>query len=164
MPAEPTYCTADDVREFTSNADLADEEVVDDTALEAKIVAAEMYIDAYAGYWDRAAGVTQARVFPRAQDAANGVTVPEAIKHATIAQVEFMYVNMPDIDHGIEPDASPTDASISPRAKKLMKAGFRKTTGSVLLPWPVNPAFLNIWGAGLGGEPVNGDIHFRDAE
>ena len=133
MPAEPTYCTADDVREFTNNADLADDSIVTDEQLEAKIVAAEQYIDAWAGYWERSGGITQARKFPRTVDAEMGVDVPEAIKHATIAQVEFMYVNMPDVDHGIEPDASPTAASISPRAKALMAKGYRKTTGRVTL-------------------------------
>lgn len=137
MPAEPTptYVTADQVRLYTNNADLADDEVIDDDALDAKIIAAEIYIDSYAGYWDRTGGVTQTRKFPRVEDGQIGVDIPEAIMHATIAQVEFMHVNMPDVDHGIEPDTSPTSASISPRAKELMK-GYRRTTGRITLPEP----------------------------
>lgn len=145
MPAaEPTYCTAADVRLYTNNADLADDDIVTDDQLEAKILAAEIYIDSYAGYWERSAGVTQARVFPRLIDTQNGISgVPEAIMHATIAQVEFMHVNMPDTDHGIEPDANPTDVSLSPRAKRLMKSGFRRITGKITLPYPVNVNVVN---------------------
>ncbi len=137
---------------------------VDNVHLNALITAAEIYIDSYAGYWDRLAGPTQARVFPRVEDAAyNAGGIPDAIKHATIAQVEFMYVNMPDVDHGIEPQASPTDASISPRAKKLMRAGYRRATGNVTLPYPVSRSLVNSYGnlEGGGGE---GDIRFQNVD
>lgn len=163
MPAEPTYVSADDLRTYTNNADLADDQIVDDTALEAKIIAAEVYIDAYAGYWERSAGVTQTRVFPRMKDTQNGITIPDAIMHATIAQVEFMYINMPDVDHGIEPDANPTSVSISPRAKQLMKGGYRRKTGKITLPYPVSPAFLNVYAQDQVINPET-DIHFQSAQ
>ncbi len=146
MPAaEPVYVTADDLRTFTNNADLADDDIVSDDQLEAKIVAAEIYIDAIAGYWDRAGGITQARVFPRVQDAAIGTDVPETVMHATIAQVEHMYINQPDVDHGVQIDANPTANSISPRAKKLMSKGYICRTGSVTLPYPVNPEMMGAF-------------------
>ena len=161
MPAEPTYCTADDVRLYTNNADLADDDIIDDTALEAKIVAAEVYIDRRAGYWARAGGITQERVFPRVQDAQIGTDIPQAIMMATIAQVEFMYVNMPDVDHGIEPDASPTSASISPRAKELIDGGYRCITGSVEIPFVQSRGIVNAYGVD-GLDNPKSDIHFQD--
>ncbi len=141
MPVTLTYCSVADVRAYTNNPDLADDDIVSDAVMENKIVAAEVYIDAYAGYWDRAGGVTQARKFPRVEDNAIEGDVPQAILLATVAQVEFMHVNMPDLDHGIEQDASPTAASISPRAKNLMK-GYRRTTGRIVLPETQNPNTL----------------------
>ncbi len=159
MPAEPTYVTADDLRLFTNNDDLADDDIVTDEQLEAKIVAAEVYIDAIAGYWERAGGITQARVFPRTQDTQNGQDIPDSVMHATIAQVEFMHVNMPDIEHGIENDASPTANSISPRAKKLMSKGYICRTGQVTIPYSQNPKMLQIYNSDA---QVNGDIHFQD--
>lgn len=164
MPTTPetTYCTPEDVRTYTNNAELADDDNFTDDELAAKIVAAEMYIDSEAGYWDRAGGITQARVFPRVEDAQIGVDIPEAIMHATIAQVEFMHVNMPDVDHGIEPDASPTRASLSPRAKRLMR-GFSKKTGNITLPYSVSPALLTTIGVDTYVGDT-GDIHFKDLQ
>src|ERR1043166_5162444 len=142
MPDEetptPTYCTADDVRTYTSLPEFTEDDgeespeyIISDEQLDAKIVVAERYIDSIAGYWQRAGGVTQARVFPRIEDSAyNAGSIPEAVKFATIEQVELMQVNMADVDHGIEPDASPTTESISPRARELMR-GYCRKTGSI---------------------------------
>lgn len=134
MPATPTYATAANVRTYTNDTDLADSGQFNDAALNAKIIAAEEYIDSHAGYWDRY-DQYQARVFPRSHDIAeNGTTfIPNAIMLATIAQVEFMFQNMPDMDHGVEIDVKPTAVSLSPRAKQLMK-GYSRKTGRVTFP------------------------------
>lgn len=123
-----------------------DEDVTtDDSHLNALIELAEVYIDAYAGYWTKYVNDgSQARKFPRVGDIdSSGATIiPEAVKFATIAQVEFMYVNMPDSEHGIQPDESPTKATIGSRVKELMR-GYVCLTGSMLLP-RVQPGLLNV--------------------
>lgn len=117
---------------LTGGADA--DETTDNTHLEALIAAAEIYIDAAAGYWERYDD-EQDRVFPRLHDVTvDGVTlIPEAIKFATIAQVEFMYENQPDIEHGIMADVKPTSVSLSPRAENLMH-GYIRRTGRITLP------------------------------
>ncbi len=132
---EPAYVTPADVRTYTNNTAISG---MDDEELTARIVAAETYIDSYAGYWDRFV-IGQDHVFPRDIDIdASGETViPTAVKFSVIAQVEFMYINMPDADHGVEQDESPTIESISPRVKQLMK-GYICRIGSVTLPWVSN--------------------------
>lgn len=156
-----TYCTVADVRANTNNPDLADITVVDDAAVTAKILAAEVYIDSVAGYWDRKAGITQTRVFPRIEDVDNGQDIPDAVKYSTIAQVEFMYENMPDRDHGVVQDEKPTSVSISPRAMKLLKRGYIRKTGKITLPYPQNPSMIDTYGR-MNGEGSRGDIHFQD--
>ncbi len=156
-----TYCTVAEVRANTNNPDLASSSVVSDDSLTAKIIAAETYIDSIAGYWDRSAGVSQARVFPRVEDDAIGTDIPDAVKFATIAQVEFMYENMPDRDHGIVQDDKPTRESISPRAMKLMSGGFIRKTGNITIPYPQNPQMIDIYGHNYDGMSM-GDIHFQD--
>lgn len=106
-----------------------------DTHLNSLILAAEIYIDAYAGYWQKY-DETQDRTFPRQgdYDSTTGETeIPEAVKFATIAQLEFMFENMPDRDHGVEQDEKPTKETISPRVKILMK-GYVNRTGVIELP------------------------------
>lgn len=123
-----TYVTAAILKANTNNTALA---ALSDGAVETKIEAAEIYIDSYAGYWQKYVE-TQTRLFPRLHDVntAGDTFIPEAIKFATIAQVEFMYENMPDRDHGIMQDEKPTEESISPRARQLMK-GYTKRTGRI---------------------------------
>lgn len=149
MPDSPTYCTADDVRTYSNHPDfmeeVGEEYVITDEQLEAKIIIAEVYVDREAKYWMREGGTSQARVFPRMEDGqytGQSGQIPEAIKFATIAQVEHMHVNMPDVDHGIEPDAKPTSVSISPRARELIRGGYRRTTGSITLPQAQDPATI----------------------
>lgn len=131
-----TYCTIADVRAATNNEDLADNTIVTDEQMTAKIEQAEVYIDSIAKYWDRFGGDTQVRTFPRLQDVdADGDSfIPDIVKQATIAQVEFAYENMPDRDHGVVQDDNPTSESISPRAYQLMSAGYIRRTGRVTLP------------------------------
>ncbi len=122
----------------------------DDTEMNARIVVAERYIDAYAGYWQRF-DLTQDNVFPRDidLDTSGDTLIPQQVRLAVIAQVEFMFVNMPDTDHGVTEDDLPTMESISPRVKMLMK-GYICRTGSIALPWITNvmrvplPADLSI--------------------
>lgn len=126
-----TYVTATILKANTNNTALA---ALSDGAVETKIEAAEIYIDSYAGYWQKYAE-TQTRLFPRLHDVntAGATFIPEAIKFATIAQVEFMYENMPDRDHGIMQDEKPTEESLSPRVRQLMK-GYTRRTGRIIFP------------------------------
>lgn len=126
-----TYVTETILKANTNNAALA---ALSDDAVVTKIEAAEIYIDSYAGYWAKY-DEDQTRTFPRKHDVdGDGDTfIPEAIKFATIAQVEFMYENMPDRDHGILQDEKPTEESLSPRARQLMK-GYTKRTGRITFP------------------------------
>jgi len=139
-PLTTTYCTAADVRAYSQNTDIIE---LGDYELSLRIVQAEVYIDSYAGYWQRGDGITQVRLFPRIEDVQSfgDGHIPDAVMLATIAQVEFMHLNMPDIDHGIESDAKPTEQSLSPRAKHLLK-GYRRITGSITLPDTQSPATL----------------------
>lgn len=134
-----TYCTIADVRGVTNNADLADNSIVTDAELTAKIEQAEVYIDSIAKYWERYEPY-QVRTFPRIHDIdADGATfIPDNVKQATIAQVEFAYENFPDRDHGVMQDDTPTKESISPRAYQLMKAGYISNSGRMTLNSPVD--------------------------
>jgi hypothetical protein len=126
-----TYVTATELKANTNNAALA---ALSDAAVGAKIEAAEIYVDSYAGYWQKY-DEDQTRLFPRKHDvdSAGDTFIPEAVKFATIAQVEFMYENMPDRDHGIMQDEKPTVESLSPRLRQLMK-GYTKRTGRITFP------------------------------
>lgn len=130
-----TYCTIADVRAATNNSDLADNTIVTDQQLTARIEQAEVYIDSIAKYWERY-DEYQVRTFPRIHDIdEDGATfIPDTVKQATIAQVEFAYENMPDRDHGIIGDEKPTDESISPRARQLMSNGYIRRTGRITFP------------------------------
>lgn len=162
MPDEPTttYCTADDVRTYSGHpaftAQEDDEYVITDEQLEARIIAAEIVIDAEAKYVQKL-DPAQTRKFPRVEDTSGDI--PEAIKMATIYQVEFMYVNAPDVDHGVEPDVSPTAVTLSPRSRKLMSAGYIKSTGTVTLPPTVDPKAVQ--GA---ASAYTGDIRFQQVD
>ncbi len=126
-----TYVTATVLKANTNNATLS---ALSDNAVNAKIELAEIYVDSHAGYWDKY-DETQTRRFPRKHDVdSDGATfIPEAVKFATIAQVEFMFENMPDRDHGITQDENPTSESLSPRLRQLMK-GYTKKTGRITFP------------------------------
>jgi hypothetical protein len=126
-----TYVTADFIQANTNNAALA---ALTDDALNVKIELAEAYIDSHARFVRKYAE-TQTRKFPRQEDVntAGATFIPEAVKLATMAQVEFMYENMPDRDHGIMGDEKPTVETMSPRAIMLMR-GYRKTTGNIIFP------------------------------
>lgn len=117
-----TYCTAAQFKAASNNAALV---ALENAALEAKIEAAEPYIDAEAGTWEKY-DITQTRRFPRAGydvNSAGTTYIPELIRAATIAQVEFMHENQPDVEHGVEQDDEPTKLSLSPRARYLMRKG-----------------------------------------
>lgn len=136
-----TYCTAAEVKAHTNDSALAAEL---DATIVSMIEQAEVLIDSRAGYWTRYDESTpQARLFPRIQDVdSDGETfIPDAIKHATIAQVEFSYVNAPDRDHGIDEEDKPTKDVISPRAKQFMR-GYVKRVGRVTLPATIIPELL----------------------
>jgi len=132
----PAYVTADDVRKFTINPYL--KALLNDDAMNSRIVVAEQFIDAYAGYWTRF-DITQDHVFPRDIDIDKdgNTSIPIPVQFATIAQMEFIVVNMPDVDHGIQEDKLPTTEAISPRVKQLMK-GYICRLGSISLPWITN--------------------------
>lgn len=123
-----TYCTIAEVKANTQDSNLAS---LTDEQITALIEQAEIYIDAYAGYWEKY-DIDQSLKFPRSIDVdKNGATfIPSAIKHATIAQIEFIYQKTPDIEHGIEEDDKPTKVSISPRAKELMR-GYMRRAGRI---------------------------------
>lgn len=124
MAYSPTYVTAANCKAFTSDADLAAEDDALFTAEFGFIHKAEVQIDRFCGYWDRYAGKTQTRVFPRTTDvdSAGDTFIPEPIKMATMAQVEYNYLNKPDMDHGIEEDEKPKRKEIiSPRAMQYLK-------------------------------------------
>ncbi len=140
----------------TLSGGMDEDSANDDTTLEAKIIAAEIVIDAAVKYVQKL-DPAQARKFPRSDDTDG--SIPEAIKFAMIYQVEFMYVNSPDVDHGVEPDVSPTTVSISPRSLKLLRAGYIKNTGEITLPPTVDPRAVQI-----GGSAYNGDIHFQQEQ
>lgn len=130
-----TYCTIADVRAATNNTDLADDTIVTDVQMTAKIEQAEVYIDSIAKYWERY-DAFQVRTFPRIHDIdEDGATfIPDTVKQATIAQVEYAYENMPDRDHGVVQDDKPTAESISPRAYQLMSNGYIRRTGHITFP------------------------------
>lgn len=135
-----TYVTVEELRAATTEpafteVDEADEYVITDEQMTAKIETAEIYIDSIAKYWDKY-DLYQTRTFPRSHDIdEDGATfIPATVKEATIAQVEFAFINMPDRDHGVMPDEKPTMESISPRAMQLMSNGYIKRTGRITLP------------------------------
>lgn len=125
-----TYVTADEVQAATRNTALAAES---DSAVDALIEEAEIYIDAAAKYWTKYSD-SQSRTFPRVQDVNDDGTtfIPETIKQATIAQVEFLYNQTPDVEHGIKEDEAPKPETLSPRARMLMSRGYIKRTGSIV--------------------------------
>jgi hypothetical protein len=124
MAYTPTYITGEEIRSATNDPILA---AMTENALEAEfgpIHKAELQIDRFCGYWDRFGGQLQARVFPRTTDVdADGVSeIPEAVKFATLYQIEYNNVNKPDMDHGIENDERPKRKEvISPRARQQLQ-------------------------------------------
>ena len=122
-----TYTTASVLKAKTRDSNLASES---DAVVNALIEEAEIYIDAYAGYWKKYLS-TQSLLFPRDMDIdINGDSfIPTPVSQATIAQVEALYMHSPDSDHGIKKDGKSEPVTISPRAKILMK-GYINRIGS----------------------------------
>lgn len=120
------YCTIQDIKDWTLDSNLGGES---DERITSLIGTAEAYIDSYVRCVKKA-DLAQVRKFPRKQD---NDAIPENVKFATCAQVEFIYLQLPDADHGIKEDESDQRETISPRAKELLK-GFRSLIGNVDLP------------------------------
>lgn len=133
---EAVYATPGQVRTYTTVPALA---ALDDATLTAKIFVAMTYIDRFAGAWPPWY-VGQIRKFPRWNDVdqLGNKVVPDSIMLATIAQLEFMFLNMPDGDHGITADSvQAANISYSPRLRSLMH-GFVTKLGSAVFPLPQN--------------------------
>jgi len=117
-----TYITVAELRNATTNDALIGEA---DERLTSLIERAERYIDALAGYWQRYEE-DQTRLFPRADDVntAGATYIPEIVKEATIAQVEFLYLQTPDAEHGVKPDdAKKPFVVYSPRSRAILRSG-----------------------------------------
>lgn len=128
----PTYVTAQEVIDATTNAALKEEAT---GTIESLIETAENHIDAEAGYWERY-DPYQERIFPRSIDLnSSGATfIHSRVKSATIAQVEFLYLETPDVEHGImEDDPQKKRTMLSPRAKFLMR-GLTRRSGKIVFP------------------------------
>lgn len=124
-----TYVSVAECKRLTSDPTIRN---LEQKKLEALIETAELFVDAHCGYWDKY-DADQTRLFPRAiydLQSDGSTAIPERVKHATIAQVEYMQQNHPDVEHGVEEDDNPSESTVSVRAKKLLR-GYVNRTGSI---------------------------------
>lgn len=140
----PLYATSAQAKAISNDPEIQN---MEDKKLDAKLEAAEVYIDSACGFWPKY-DEEQTRTFPREGDYNDdGTFIVDTVKYATIAQLEFMVKNMPDNEHGIQNDDEPTKVTISPRAYNLLlNAGLVRRIGQIELT-PVTP--LNQYEPGL---------------
>lgn len=85
-------------------------------------------VDCICGY-HRTVGTNK---FPRVDKQEE--TIPEAIKVATLSQVEYLYSNQPDAVHGVRADDEQTATrQFSPRAVEILtRGGYTKRCGKII--------------------------------
>lgn len=112
-----TYCTVADVKATTRNTELKAEST---TVITSLIEQAELIIDQYVGFVK--SPKSQALKFPLTGES----TIPTNVKYATIYQVEYMFENDADLEHGISDETGDKNTKgnkfnvVSHRAKQLL--------------------------------------------
>lgn len=107
-----------------------DDSLKANTALHANLCEiATIDIDSICGYHRALAGMNK---FPRIDR--NEESIPEAVKIATLSQVEYLYSNQPDSVHGVRADDENTATrQFSPRAVEiLIRGGYTKRCGKII--------------------------------
>jgi len=127
-----TYIDSDFIRNNSQSKNLVEES---DDILNPLIERAERFIDSVSGYWMKY-DPDQTRLFPRQNDIdTDGNTfIHDTVKEATLIQVEFLYNQTPDDEHGIKSeDGKDRFQVISPRMKELLRgSGLTRRTGKIV--------------------------------
>ena len=112
-----TYCTYTEVQATTRNTEL---QSATEAEINLLITQAELIIDQYVGFVK--SPKSQALKFPLTGE----TTIPTNVKYATIYQVEYMFENDADLEHGISDETGDKNTKgnkfnvVSHRAKQLL--------------------------------------------